>query len=98
MNDEGIKGKIEKFIDEPIGTIEKAVNDLGKNKKFIDAIDDPRIAIEKGAKKGWEYIIYTGKEVKDTVTKDPVKKMEEVVTNQLLTEINQDEDPKKQVE
>jgi len=68
MNDDGIKGKIEKFIDEPIVTIEKSIKNLGKKKKFIEVIDNPGIAIEKGVKKGWEYIIYTGKEVKSPVT------------------------------
>ena len=69
MNDEGIKGRIEKFVDEPGVTFEKVVKDLRKNKKFIEVIDNPGIAIEKGVKKGWEYVIYTGKEVKSTVIK-----------------------------
>ncbi|KYK21261.1 hypothetical protein AYK25_08390 [Thermoplasmatales archaeon SM1-50] len=69
MNDDGIKGKIEKFIDEPVVTIEKTFKDFGKNKKFITIIDSPGIAVEKGMKKGWRYIIYTGKEAKSHVTK-----------------------------
>lgn len=74
MNDEGIKGKIEKFVDEPGVAIEKAVKDFRKNKKFIEVIDSPGTAIEKGVKKGWEYVIYTGKEVKSTVTKKSKRK------------------------
>ena len=74
MNDEGIKGKIEKFVDEPGVTIEKAVKDFRKNKKFIEVIDNPGIVIEKSVKKGWEYIIYTGKEVKSNVTKKNKRK------------------------
>ena len=69
MSKDGIKGKIEQFIDEPRVTIEKAVKDLEKNKKFIAVIDSPGIAIEKGMIKGWEYIIYTGKGVKSNVAK-----------------------------
>lgn len=74
MNDEGIKGRIEKFVDEPGVTFEKAVKDFGKNKKFIEVIDNPGIAIEKGVKKGWEYVIYTGKEFKSIVTKKSKRK------------------------
>ena len=74
MNDEGIKEKIEKFVDEPRVTIEKAVKGFRKNKKFIEVIDNPGIAIEKSVKKGWEYAIYIGKEVKRTVTKKSKRK------------------------
>ena len=70
MNDKRRKGKIEKFIDEPGKTIEKTVKNLGENNKFIEVIDNPGIAIEKGLKKSWEYIIYTGKEIKIIVTKE----------------------------
>ena len=78
MNDEGIKGRIEKFVDEPGVTFEKVVKDFGKNKKIKDVIDNPGIAIEKGVKKGWDYIIYTGKEVKSTVTKKSKRKVKNV--------------------
>lgn len=74
MNDEGIKGRIEKFVDEPGVTFEKAVKDFRKNKKITEVIDNPGIAIEKGVIKGWEYAIYIGKEVKRTVTKKSKRK------------------------
>jgi hypothetical protein len=79
MDAEGIKGRIEKFVDEPGVVIEKTVKDFRKNKKFIEVIDNPGIAIEKGVKKGWEYVIYTGKEVKITMTKKKVKEKEKKV-------------------
>ena len=74
MNDEGIKGRIEKFVNDPGVTFEKAVKDIRKNKKFIEVINSPGIAIEEGVKKGWEYIIFTGKDVKNTVTKKSKRK------------------------
>jgi hypothetical protein len=74
MNEDGIKGKIETFVDEPGVAFEKVVKDFGKNKKIKEVIDNPGIAIEKGVKRGWEYAIYIGKEVKRTVTKKSKRK------------------------
>jgi len=82
MNNEEIKGKIKKVVENPGVSIEKGVKkgwetvkDFGKNEKIKEVVENPGVSIEKGVKKGWETAKDFGKEVKDTVTKK-IKKEE----------------------